>query len=216
MTRIKVCGLSEVEHAVAAAEAGADFLGLVFATSRRQIVLEKAQQIVKAVKQLKERPMVVGVFVDSPAHTVNHIANRCGLDWIQLSGNETWQYCYEIEHPIIKVIHVTPQKKAKEIENDLETGQKVRLKQEYVCLLDTQSGTKQGGTGKTFDWEVARDISARFPVMIAGGLTPENVGQLLKKTKPWGVDVSSGIEVNGSKSIEKIRAFIKAVKSAGQ
>lgn len=215
MTRIKICGMSQVEHAVAAAEAGADFLGLVFAPSRRQIVLEKAQQIVKAVKQLKAHPIVVGVFVDSPAHTINHIANRCGLDWIQLSGHETWQYCSEIERPFIKVIHITPQKKEKEIESELENGQKVKLKQECIFLLDTQSGTKLGGTGQTFDWELVRDLSARFPIMIAGGLTPENVGQLMKKTKPWGVDVSSGVEVNGNKSIEKIRAFVQAVKSVG-
>jgi phosphoribosylanthranilate isomerase len=198
------------------AEAGADFIGLVFAPSRRQILLENAQQICRAIKKLKPRPLVVGVFVNSPAHTVNHIAERCGLDWIQLSGDESWQYCRDINRPFIKVIHVTARETAGAIVDNIEGGYKLFSGQNITCLLDSRVGNAYGGTGKTFDWDIAKEITARYPVIVAGGLDPDNVGRLIKETRPWGVDVSSGVEVNGVKSIEKIRAFINAVKSAQQ
>jgi len=213
MTRIKICGLREIEHAVAAAEAGADYLGLVFAPSRRQVSVEKAREIIKAVRELNPRQEVVGVFVNTPSRTVNHIADRCGLDWIQLSGDEPWQYCHEITRPLIKVVRISPGKTATVILSDIEAGQSLALKQKFICLLDTQAGNTYGGTGHTFDWQIAREVAIQYPVMIAGGLTPDNVGQLVREVQPWGVDVSSGVEAGGVKSIEKIRAFIHAVRS---
>jgi len=214
MTIIKICGLSDIETALAAAEAGADYIGMVFAPSRRQVTLEKAAEITEAISLLKTRPVIVGVFVNSPVEEVNRIARQSRLDKIQLSGDESWQYCRNIELPIIKVIHVSANA-SEEITAEIEAGNRA-LEKDFECLLDTQTGNAYGGTGQTFDWQTAKEAAARFPVIVAGGLTPDNVGQLVSEVRPWGVDVSSGVETSGRKDTAKIRAFIEAVRTADE
>jgi len=213
MTRIKICGIRCKAHALAAVEAGADFIGLVFAPSRRQVSPQKALPLVEVVRGLRSRPAVVGVFVNAAAQEVNHIADYCQLDWVQLSGDETWQYCQELKKAIIKVIHVSSGQKTDEILADIETGYQLLPEKELVCLLDSRVEGAYGGTGQVFNWQLAREVSVRFPAMIAGGLTPANVGQLVREVQPWGVDVSTGVESNGLKDASKIRAFVKAVRS---
>ena len=212
MTWVKICGISDIESAIAASQAGTDYLGMVFAPSRRQISPEKALKIIEAVHQLDSHPQVVGVFVNKPAVEVNHIANCCKLDWVQLSGNETWEYCKKIETPIIKVFHIDPEARQAEISIDVWKGYSLIPPNQLICLLDSTVEDAYGGTGTTFDWQVAKAVSEKFSVMIAGGLTPDNVGQLIKLTNPWAVDVSSGVETNGKKDATKMKAFIDIVR----
>lgn len=214
MVKIKICGLTKKADAIAAAGAGADFLGLVFAPSKRQLSPERALQIVKAVHKLRQRPLIVGVFVNLLAGEINRIAGYCRLDLVQLSGDESWSYCLDIKHPLIKVIHIETSQTANQVLSEIEEGYKVGLKQRPICLLDTKTGDVYGGSGRVFDWRLAEEISGRYPLIIAGGLSPQNVGKLLKQVNPWGVDVSSGVESGEMKVIQKINDFIKAVRQA--
>jgi len=213
MTRVKVCGIRAKTHALAAVEAGADFIGLVFALSRRQVIPARACEIVSAVKKASNTVEIVGVFVNMPVSKVNEIADSCALDWVQLSGNESWEYCHEITKPVIKAIRIG-QQRPEEICAELTAGAKTLSTQKFITLLDSQVEDKYGGTGLTFNWELAKPVAKRFPVIIAGGLNPENVAQAIEIVSPWGVDVSSGVEVEGNKDVAKIRAFIEAVRKA--
>ena len=214
MTRVKICGIRDKAHALAAIEAGADFIGLVFAPSPRQVTPAQAGEIVSAVKKCSEATVIVGVFVNMPTAEVNRTASSCNLDWVQLSGDESWEYCYQITTPLIKAIRIKPGQRPEEICEDLATEVRALSSQRCAYLLDSQVKGKYGGTGMTFDWSLARQAAEQFPVIIAGGLTPENVAQAIEMVTPWGVDVSSGVETGGVKDIPKIRAFIEAVRRA--
>ncbi len=210
MTRVKICGIKEKAHALAVIEAGGDFIGLVFAPSQRQVTPAQAQDIVSVVKEHNKTAMV-GVFVNMPAHEVNRIADTCNLDWVQLSGDESWEYCRQITRPIIKAVRIGSGH-PEEICANLATGSRLLSSQRHIYLLDSRVEGRYGGSGKTFDWGLARQAAEQFPVIIAGGLTPENVSQAIKTVTPWGVDVSSGVEVDRVKDIVKIRVLIEAVR----
>ena len=212
MTRIKICGLKDKAHALAAVDTGADFIGLVFAPSPRQITLSRAYEIASAVKQASHHVQVVGVFVDTPSSAVNQIADTCGLDWVQLSGDETWAYCRQIKRPIIKAIRVGKGQLAQKASLILANGAKELSNRQHLFLLDSEVKGKYGGTGLTFDWRLARPLTETFQIIIAGGLAPENVGQAVELVAPWGVDVSSGVETEGVKDVAKIKAFIEVVR----
>ena len=213
MTRVKICGISEEAHALAAAEAGADFIGFIFAPSPRQVTPAQAEKIATALKQSSHPAEVVGLFVNVTAAVVNEIADACHLDWVQLSGDETWEYCREIEKPLIKAVRVGGQS-LEEISDFLASGEQILAHHKHLFLLDSRVKGKYGGTGKTFDWSLAREVAEHFPVIIAGGLTPENVVRVIKTARPWGVDTSSGVEVDSKKHVARIRAFIEAVRRA--
>ena len=214
MVKVKICGLMETEHALAAAGAGADFLGLVFAPSRRMVTQDEALEIEEAVQCLDYHPAIVGVFANAPVAEVNRIADMCRFDWVQLSGDESWEYCSEITHPIIKVIHVASHPNIQSLAAEIESGYLLRPEGELLYLLDTKDAGSYGGTGKTFDWRLARQISTRHNIIIAGGLDAFNVERLLEEAAPWGVDVSSGVETDDKKDVLKIRTFIESVKQS--
>jgi phosphoribosylanthranilate isomerase len=213
MTQIKICGISSIEEAQACADFRADYLGLVFAPSRRLVSLEKAVDIVGSLNSVKLRPALVGVFVNQPVNEVNSISSRVGLDMVQLSGNESLNYCQNIELPVIKTIHISNRTSSEEVLQIIIKGQKVLSEGKISYLLDSQVNNAFGGTGQVFNWNVAKEITARFPVIIAGGLSSENIVRLLTEIRPWGVDVSSGVETDGKKDISKIRTFIQIVKN---
>jgi len=221
VTLVKICGLREPAHALAAAEAVADFVGLVFAESRRRVTVEQARAIARALGEpvlaaagggaahietllRRKRPLVVGVFADADAEAINRTADAVGLDLVQLSGDEPPDICDKLSRPVLKAVKVRDGASAEEIIAGLRPG--------VVPLLDTHAEGALGGTGRTFDWAVAAEVARRFPIVLAGGLTPENVGEAVRRVRPWAVDVSSGVETDGVKDVEKIRAFIAAVR----
>jgi phosphoribosylanthranilate isomerase len=198
---------------MAAANAGADYLGMVFATSKRQMDPAKAKEIADCIRDLRTRPLLVGVFVDLNPADINEIADYCRLDLVQLSGKESWYRCGQIKLPIIKALHITPASTAEEICQEIEKGYRWISQKRLTVLLDTQS-SEGGGSGKTFDWRIAKEAAARFPVIVAGGLDPENVAKMIGEVKPWGVDVSSGVETLGKKDIKKIEEFVRTAKAS--
>jgi len=215
MTYIKICGITEKIHAFTAIEAGADFIGLVFAPSKRQVPPAIAREIISAVRKEKQSLKIAGVFVNTPPSEVNQIADFCALDWVQLSGDEPWEYCSSITRPIIKAIRIN-QQRPEEICAEFIENTKMLPPGKIIPLLDSQVQDQYGGTGITFDWEIAGQVAQRFPVIIAGGLNPENVATAIKAVSPWGVDVSSGVETTGVKDIAKIKAFIEAVRRVNE
>ena len=215
MTRVKICGITERAHALAVAEAGADFLGLVFAPSKRQLAPQEARRIAEAVRKANNAIEIVGVFVNTPPAEVNQTAAFCRLDRVQLSGDESWEYCREITLPIIKALRVGRQR-PEEICATLTAGASLLSPKRFIALLDSQVKGKYGGTGTRFNWRTAEQVARRFPTIIAGGLEPDNVAEAIKTVAPWGVDVSSGVEVGGVKDVAKIRAFIEAARRADE
>jgi len=214
LVRVKICGVMEPAHAVVAGDSGADFIGMVFAPTRRRVTLEQAREIVAAVRDIDPRPACVGLFVDSPPDEVNRIADECGLDYVQLTGNVSTAHARAIERPVLKSVHVAAAATAVAVLATVRDWyQAMRDRPGFRCLLDSGSPERgiYGGTGKTFDWGIAAEVAARFPVIVAGGLTPENVGAMVRQVRPWGVDVSSGVETVGRKDPAKIGAFIRAV-----
>jgi phosphoribosylanthranilate isomerase len=214
-TRVKICGIRDKTHALAAVEAGADFIGLVFAPSQRQVSPAKACEIASAVKKSNDTAKVVGVFVNAPSSQVNELADFCALDWVQLSGDESWEYCHEVVRPVIKAIRIDQQSPEK-LYAELSAGSKLLPTQGFITLLDSQVEGKYGGTGESFDWKLVQQVAKRFPVIIAGGLDLKNVAKLIERVAPWGVDVSSGVETGGVKDTAKIKAFIEAVRKADE
>ena len=215
MTRVKICGITDKANALAAVEAGADFIGLVFAPSKRRISPAQAREIADAVKKSSTVTKLVGVFVNAPVFQVNEIADFCALDVIQLSGNESWEDCRKIVNPVVKAVRVDRQS-SQDICAELSAASRLLAGRRFVTLLDSRVEGTYGGTGKTFDWDLAQEVAKKFSVIVAGGLDPKNVASLIKRVAPWGVDVSSGVETGGIKDIAKMKAFIEAVRKANE
>lgn len=213
--RVKICSIQDASHAFAAAEAGADYVGLNFVPGARRCLSEqKATQIVKAYRQKhgRGRPRLVGVFASQPLEEVNRILDDCDLDMAQLSGNEPLDYCRAVGRPVIKAVHVPLGLPFQQVVSALEIILAKLESSNIMSLLDPAVAGAHGGTGATFDWNIAKELAPLHQFLMGGGLTPENVGQAVREVGPWGVDVSSGVETNGVKDVGKIRAFVEAAK----
>ena len=196
--KVKVCGMTSLKDALVAVEGGADAVGFIFyKKSPRSVTMKTVREIV-----LELPPFVdtVGVFVDETAEQVNKIADYCNLDIIQLHGNESPTFCKKIRRKVIKAFRIKDMQSVKKISNFQVSG----------FLLDTFSENLHGGTGKVFDWNLALPAKKFGPVIMAGGLTPNNVQQAVRQIRPYGVDVCSGVESEpGIKDHKKVRAFLK-------
>jgi len=203
MTKVKICGITNLPDAEFSINAGCDAIGFVFyKKSSRNITPEKAEEI---VKQLPKRVIKVGVFVNSKEKTIKDIAKSCNLDILQFHGNESPEFCRKFKgYKIIKAFRVKDKV-------DLE---KVLRYKTFAYLFDTFVKSKIGGTGKKFDWKLVRHIdSIKLPIFLSGGLTAKNVKKALEVVNPLWVDVSSSVEGKpGKKDHKKVREFIKAAK----
>jgi phosphoribosylanthranilate isomerase len=198
MIQVKICGICDPEAAHAAVEAGADLIGFHFCSSGRRVTPEEAKAIVDG---LSLRPTIVGVFIDQDPAEVRSIADFVGLDLIQLHGSEAPGF--DVGRPVMKVLKV---------KNTLVPDADAWPD---PIMLDSWSHDQRGGTGRAWDWDLARDLLATRKVFIAGGLEPGNVGKVVSLYKPHGVDVSSGVEsAVRVKDPDKVRAFVHAVRLA--
>jgi len=201
MTKVKICGITSLDDALMAVDAGADALGFVFfEKSPRCVGPDAAARI---IEQLPPLVQVVGLFVNAELDFVNRTADTCGLDIVQLHGEESPAYCRLVRRRVMKAFRVRGMESLAAM-----TDYKVA-----AYLLDAYSPHSYGGTGERFDWDCAVAAKERGAIMLAGGLNPDNVASAVAKVAPYGVDVSSGVEsAPGRKDPEKVRRFIQEAK----
>ncbi len=199
---VKICGIKDINIAHTAIDAGANALGFVFAPSSRRISPEKAKNIIQT---LPKYILKMGVFVNASISSVREIAKCCNLTALQFHGQESVDYCQQFIRPVVKAIKVA--------EDGRLFPDPARYKGVIKAFLaDTYQLDADGGTGKTFPWEEVATIKRYGSVILAGGLSPNNIYQALSAAQPWGVDVSSGVETKGYKDSNKIKKFIQEVR----
>lgn len=193
--KVKICGIRTVEAAEAAIDAGAHFLGFNFVrSSRRFMASEKAREIIKIIRSSRQNDInIVGVFEDELLHKVNELIRFLDLDFVQLHGNESNDFCRKVTTSVIKVFRLP-----------------TTMKQYNVAyyMIDRE---KQG-EGKMVNLDKAQELAGDFPLFFSGGLTPDNVSEVVNKVKPFAVDVAGGVETDGEQDLEKIKLFIRNAK----
>ena len=203
--KVKICGMTQLKDALFAVEQGVDAVGFIFyKKSPRAVTMKTVREIITKLPPLVD---TVGVFVNESAERLNKIADYCGLDLVQLHGEESPAFCRKIHRRVIKAFRVKDLQSIKQLEKFPVSG----------FLLDTFSDDLHGGTGKTFDWNLALPAKKMGPVILAGGLTPRNILQAVRQVRPYGVDVCSGVEKSpGIKDLEKVRTFLKNIRSGSK
>jgi phosphoribosylanthranilate isomerase len=207
VTKVKICGLTRVEDARAAAQAGADFLGFVFyPPSPRYVGPEAARRIIDTIRPTSSLIRTVGVFVDESLDAIRQTSRHSGLDYVQLHGSEPPEMASALMAEGLGTI------KAFRVRDGASLDGVARYRV-TAYLLDAYVPGEAGGTGTTFDWALVAQAKAHGRVILAGGLNAENVAAAVRATDPWGVDVSSGVETEpGRKDTDKIRRFVARAK----
>jgi phosphoribosylanthranilate isomerase len=205
--KVKICGITNYEDAVLAVDLGATALGFIFANSPRQITPQKARDIIHTIPPLVK---TVGVFVNQGPAEIRKVIHCCGLDLVQLHGDEPPDLCHALMPYTIKALRI---RDASSIQSSLTYQGKVR-----ALLLDTYAKDKAGGTGSTFDWRLAKKIKERgIPIILAGGLGPSNVNSAIRTVEPYAVDVNSGVEeYPGKKSPMLLKDLMKKISDHQQ
>jgi len=202
LTRIKICGITHLDDALRAVEAGADALGFVFVPNTPRYI--EANHAAAIVAQLPPFITTVGLFADEDSAKMRTIADQCQLDVIQLHGDECPEFCQALDWRIIKAVRIKDESSLSRL-TDYNVS---------AFLLDTYVSGKMGGTGQVFDWRLAVKANTYGRVILAGGLNPDNVADAVRHVKPYAVDVSSGVEVAPRcKDPDKVRKFVEAVRS---
>jgi len=210
MTQTKICGLTNFEDARVAAEAGVDLLGFIFyEPSPRYVSPAVVKEIVARLKdELDSPPRFVGVFVNAERAAIEQIMGDCGLDLAQLHGDESPEFVAHFAGRAFKAVNPAS------LRNAQEAARKFILHPPDFMLLDAYHPTLRGGTGHIADWQMVQTVAQAHRLLLAGGLTPDNVAEAIRRVQPWGVDVSSGVEASkGRKDHAKVRALVAAVKN---
>ena len=204
--RVKICGLTRIEDARLAVDLGADAIGMIFwPQSPRVVNVEQARAICCAVPPFVTR---VGVFVNLPPHDVAGIAQAVDLDVVQLHGDEDLEVFGRVGRRLLKTVSLTADDRLADV---------AAWPEHVMPLVDAHDATRRGGTGRVANWPRAALLARRRSIVLAGGLTPDNVGDAIRQVRPWAVDVSSGVERGpGVKSAERLRAFFNEVEAAGR
>lgn len=210
---VKICGLQDASAAQAAVDAGADALGFILAPSRRRISPQEVMEIASALDRSTSHPSIVGVTVNTTAEEITQMVETAGLETVQLSGDESTGILDRLDLPVIKVVRfpegVTLDDAMREIDPWFAASKPVAR-----VIVEGHAPGSWGGTGTRADWSFVETLAVRYPVVLAGGLDPDNVGEAISTARPWGVDVSSGVETDGRKDAAKIREFVRAARTA--
>lgn len=214
--KIKICGIRTIEEARWAAASGADFLGFNFyPPSPRYISVTECCQIVQVLRSEMPNPLLVGVFVNQPPQEVVEVMEGCNLDLAQLSGDERLEdqtFLGERAYKALRLSKDVPMLAWDDLDESI-----YRRKTPPALLVDASIPGEYGGTGQLADWDLAASIAAQKPIFLAGGLTPSNVAEAIRRVRPWGVDVASGVEATpGKKDEAKIKAFIQNARLAAE
>ncbi len=200
--RVKICGVTNLEDALLATELGADAVGFVFYEKSPRYINPRTAALI--IRELPPFVATVGVFVNEPPEKLINTAKEAGVGCVQLHGDETPEYCQSLGLRTIKALRV----------KDASVLNKLRSYTVSGILLDTYREGVPGGTGETFDWEIASEAAGAGRIILSGGLTPENVREAIEKVHPYAVDVSSGVEKKpGRKDHDKLRKFFEQVRT---
>ena len=206
MTKIKICGIKTIDDALVAIDLGADLIGFNFyPKSPRYVEVGVCRGIMSKVRNIG-RTTCVGVFVNASMDEIHATMDTCGLNLAQLHGDETVEFMDSLQEKSFKAFRGVA---------DVETDKRMIADGEPAFLVDAAVKGLYGGSGVTADWDGTAKLAKKYPLLLAGGLTPENVAEAVRRVKPWGVDVASGVEAaSGKKDPSKMKAFVQAVRDA--